>query len=337
MLRAALIGLGGITGSHRRGYANLEKKGIAKLVCACDINPKAIEKKLAINIDNGSTPWEEKFNFYTDLEEMLAKEEFDFVDICVPSFLHREMTVRMLERGYNVLCEKPMALNYEDCLAMIRASEKAGKHLMIGQCVRFYPAFDYVKEAIDEGRFGKLLGGFFSRLSGPPIWGWENWYMNPERSCGCINDLHIHDVDIIRYLFGEPDAVSCRASTSVCVHDTVHTSLFYGDTPVTAIGDWTLVGTKFEASCRMDFEKATVTYVGSTLTVYPKDGSASFAVPLENISGYEGEIAYFCRVVEGKCQNTKNPPTASAGTIRLIDEMRKSIAAGGAVVAVEKD
>ena len=79
MLRAALIGLGGITGSHRRGYANLEEKGIAKLVCACDINPAAIEKKLSINIDNGATPWEEKFNFYTDLEEMLAKEEFDFV------------------------------------------------------------------------------------------------------------------------------------------------------------------------------------------------------------------------------------------------------------------
>ena len=166
---------------------------------------------------------------------------------------------------------------------MIRASEVAGKHLMIGQCVRFYPAFDYVKEAIDEGRFGKLLGGFFSRLSAPPSWGWENWYMNPERSCGCINDLHIHDVDIIRYLFGEPDSVSCRASTSICVHDTVHTSLFYGDAPVTAIGDWTLVGTKFEATCRMDFEKATVTYVGSTLTVYPKEGEP-FVPALPKIS-----------------------------------------------------
>lgn len=332
MLRAGLVGFGGIAVSHRRALANLEAKGKAKLVCACDVDPKAFNRKIAINIDNGATDFEEHINFYTDLEEMLAKEEVDFFSVCVPSFLHSEITEKLLRLGYHVMCEKPMALGYDDCKKMIVAAEENGKELMVGQCLRFYPAFDYVKAAIDDNRFGKALGGFFSRLSAPPVWGWENWFMNPERSGGCITDLHIHDVDVIRYLFGEPDAVSCRTSTSICKHDTVHTSFFYGDTPITAVGDWTLEGAPFEAKCHINFEKATVVVLGTSLTIYPKDGSPKYTPQLENVSGHEGELSYFCDVIEGKIKNVKNPASSAACTISLIEHMRASAEKLGALV-----
>lgn len=331
MLKAGLIGFGGISKSHRWALEKLEGKGRAKLVCAYDIDPKAFEGSKTINIDSAKADFKEKINYYTDFEEMLKNEEVDFFCVCVPSFLHKEITVKLLGLGYHVLCEKPMALNYEDCEKMINAAEENGRELMIGQCLRFYPAFDYIKEAILENRFGKILGGFFSRLSTPPVWGWENWFMNPERSGGCMTDLHIHDVDVIRYLFGEPEAVSCHASTSVCKYDTVHTSFLYGDTPVTAVGDWTLVGMPFEAKCRIDFEKATVVY-GSDLTVYPKDGTPSYKVELAKISGHEGEIAYFADVIEGRTANTKNPASSAATTIRLIEHMRESAEKHGETV-----
>ena len=336
MLKAGLIGLGGITRTHRKAFAALEKLGKAELVAAYDIDPGAFDRKIAINIDDGTSKFSEHFKFYTDLDEMLEKEELDFLDVCVPSFLHSKITSDLLRRGYHVMCEKPMALTYDDCREMIRASEESGKELMIGQCLRFYPAFDYIKEVIDDGRFGKVIGGFFSRLSAPPIWGWENWFMTPERSGGCITDLHIHDVDIIRYLFGEPEAISCHATTSICRHDTVHTSFFYGNTPITAVGDWTLTGIPFSATCRVNFEKATVVFDKDGVTVYPKDGTESYKVTLSSVSGHQGELDFFCDVITGKIKNTKNPASSAANTIRLVEEMRKSAENGGAVVSFGK-
>ena len=329
MLKAAIIGFGGIAKSHRTGYANLKAQGKVELVCACDVDPEAFNRKITINIDSGCEDLDEHLNFYTDIDEMLDKEKVDFVDICAPTYLHAEISKKVLARGIHVLSEKPMSLDFASCEEMIAESEKSGKELMIGQCLRFYPAFDYIKAAIDDGRFGKVIGAFFSRISAPPIWGWKNWFMNPALSGGCITDLHIHDVDIIRYLFGEPEAVSCRASTSICVHDTVHTSFLYGTTPITAIGDWSLTGVQFSAECRIDFEGATVTYGAGGLVVYPKNGESTYTVDLPNVSGYQGEIDYFCDVVEGRIKNEKNPATSAATTIRLIERMRESANEGG--------
>lgn len=331
MLRAALIGFGGIAKAHRKAFTNLERRGIATLVCAHDINPKAFTAKIKINIDAEEVQAEEHINFYTDLDEMLEKEQIDFIDICVPSYMHSKITCDVLRRGYHVMCEKPMALHYKDCTEMIRASEESGKELMIGQCLRFYPAFDYIKEAINDERFGKVIGAFFSRISTPPIWGWDNWFMDPQRSGGCVTDLHVHDVDIIRHLFGEPEAISCRATSTICRHDSVHTSFIYGNTPITAIGDWTS-GMPFSAGCRVEFERATVTLEGSSkLTVYSKDGGEAHIVPLEKISGQESELAYFCDVINGKIKNEKNPPSSAAMTIRLVEHLRQSADAGGVI------
>ncbi len=332
MLKAAIIGFGGIAKSHRRGYANLKAAGKAQLVCACDVTPEAFTKKISTNIDGESCEIKEELRFYTDLDEMLDREELDFVDICAPTFLHAEISKKVLARGIHVLCEKPMALCYADCKEMIGVAEEAGRELMIGQCLRFYPAFDYIKEVIDQNRFGKVIGASFSRLSPPPVWGWENWFMDPARSGGCITDLHIHDVDIIRYLFGEPEAVSCRASSSICVNDTVHTSFFCGEIPITAIGDWSLIGVPFQAKCQINFEQATVIF-DSALTVYPKNGDAPYKVELANVSGYQAEIDYFCDVVAGKIKNEKNPAASAATTIQLIERMRESINEGGKILS----
>ena len=335
MLKAALIGFGGITASHRKGYYNLEKESKVKLVAAYDINPESFVKRATINLGDSGEPMSEGLHFYTDLEEMLGKEEIDFVDICIPTYKHRELSEKLLRLGYHVLCEKPMSLTYADCAEMIRAAKESGRELMIGQCLRFYPSFDYIKAAIDDGRFGKVIGGLFTRLSPPPTWGWEKWFMNPERSGGCITDLHIHDIDVIRYLFGEPEEVSCRANTSVCLHDTVHTSLFYGNTPITAIGDWSLTGVPFSQRAQVNFEKATLISDGTSLTVYPKDGAKSYEIELEKVSGYQGEISFFCDVIEGRTKNTKNTATSAAETINLIEHMRKSAENCGETIKFE--
>lgn len=337
MLKTGIIGFGGIAKAHRSGYANLEKCGKTQLVCACDIDPEAFHKKITINLDTGKTELEEHIRFYTDLDEMLEKEELDLLDLCVPTFLHKELAVKLLRGGYHVMCEKPMALTYEDCTEMLRAAEQSGKKLMIGQCLRFFPAYDYAKESIESGRFGSVLGAYFHRLSPPPVWGWDNWFMDPKRSGGCITDLHIHDVDMVRYLFGEPEAVSCRATTSLSVYDTVHSSFFYGNIPVTAIGDWSLKGVPFSASYRIDFDKATLVSNSSSVTVYPKDGGETYTPTLTGPGGYEGELSYFCDVIEGRTENVKNPPESAARTVSLIEHLRKSADESGKIIAFTKN
>lgn len=335
MLKVGLIGFGGIARAHRAGYAMLEKLGKAQLVCACDIDPEAFDRRTEINLPAGAEDYEEHITRYTDLEEMLANEEIDFLDVCLPSYLHASVSSAMLRRGYHVICEKPMALTEADCREMLAAERESGKQLMVAQCLRFYPAFDCIKEMIDEDRFGGLLGAFFCRLSVPPTWGWKNWFMDPSLSGGALTDLHVHDLDIVRYLLGEPDAVSCRATSSVSVHDTVHTSLFYGATPVTVIADWSLTGMKFCDDCRLDFERATVTYTSAGLTVYPKNGEEAYTVPLSDESGYFREIDYFCDVVEGRTENRKNPAVSAARTIRLVERLRESIAKNGEILAFD--
>ena len=322
MLKAAIIGFGGIAKSHKKGYDKLEKEGKVKLVAACDIRQEAFTSSVATNIDS-ATVQAGDYNCYTDIEEMLAKEKIDFLDICVPSFLHSEIAINMLERGYNVLCEKPMALSSEDCEKMLEAEKSSGKHFMIAQCLRFFKEYVYLKECIDDSRYGKVLGAFFSRNSAQPTWGWENWFMDYERCGGAIMDIHIHDIDIVRYLFGEPEAVSCRAKDCKTRYDIVQTALYYGDIPVTANGCWTAGKIRFAASYKVDFEKASVIYEGGVVTVYPEDGEA-FTPTLDGYDGYTEEISYFCDVVAGKIQNTRNPASSAAKSVKLIEAMKQS-------------
>ena len=334
MLKAALIGFGGIAQAHKNGYAILEKEGRVSLVAACDIRKEAFEQTVEINLKTDSSEPSLNFRTYTDLDEMLANEQVDFVDICVPSYLHKEIAIKMLERGYNVLCEKPMALNSADCTAMLKAEEKSGKHLMIAQVLRFFPEYEYLKTCIADQRFGKPRAAFFDRLSSPPTWGWENWFMDPEKSGGCITDLHVHDIDIAGYLFGKPEAVSCRTVDMKSKYDIVQTALFYPGLPVTAQGAWTTKQTQFAASYRVDFEKATVLFEKGKVTVYPDDDTAPYSPELKGWDGYTNEIDFFCDVVSGKIENTRNPASAAAQTIRVIEALKKSADAAGKVQTV---
>lgn len=335
MLKAAIIGFGSISRVHRKEYLKLEAEGKVKLTCAYDVDPEAFARVVKNNLENPSKALPEHLRYYTDLDEMLAKEELDFVDICVPTYWHKEMAIKLLSRGYHVLCEKPMALCYDDCMEMIQAAKEAKRELMIGQCLRFYPAFNAIKKMVCENRFGALQGAFFTRLSALPTWGWKNWFADPALSGGGVTDFLIHDVDIIRYLFGEPSAVCGRGSSPFSLYDAIHASLYYNSVPVTAIADWTRVGVPFSAGCSINFEKATILFDGKTLTVAHKEDGRNEIIPLSGESGYWGEISYFCDVLEGKTQNTKNPAHSAATSVRLVGEIRKSADESGSIVKIE--
>ncbi len=331
MLNAALIGFGGIAqAAHIPAYKSLEKKNKVRLVAAYEINKDRFNTKTEINI-GGSDVGELKIRQYTNLEEMLNNEAIDLIDICIPTPFHSDMAVNMLDRGYNVFCEKPMSRTYNGCLKMLDAAKQSKGKLMIGQCLRFFPDYMYLKGVIDSGEFGKPLSAVFRRMSVPPIWGWQNWYMNYEMSGGALMDLHIHDIDMARYLFGEPYAVSCLAQDVYSKFDIAHSRLYYENLPVLAIGDWSLAGTPFTADFRVGFEKASVISEGGTVTVYTRDDK-EFKPELVSTGGYEGEIEYFVNMINSKSENIKNPPESAALSLKLIETLRESAESGGKIV-----
>ena len=99
---------------------------------------------------------------YTDFEKMLAEQKLDAVSITLPTFMHRDFTVKALEAGLHVLCEKPMAMNVEQCEDMIAAAKTNKKILQIGHCIRFWPEYAKAKEIVDSGKYGNVLVGIFS-------------------------------------------------------------------------------------------------------------------------------------------------------------------------------
>lgn len=323
MLKAAMIGFGGIgQGAHVPAWKLLEQKGKARLVAACDIDPESFTQKQVINIcESQETP--EDLKTYTDIDVMLENEEIDLIDICLPTYLHAEMASKMLRHGYAVHCEKPMALAYDECLMMIKASKDSGKELMIGQCLRFSAEYIFLKDAVESQKFGKPLSGVFRRMSPPPLWGWENWYMDHSKSGGCLTDMHIHDVDMIRFLFGEPQAVSCVTGSIYSGDDMVHSNFRYDGIAVTAIGDWSFEGIGFTHDYRVGFEKATIVFENNIVTVYPREGEPwNPEFPSEDM--YMKELEYFADLVVSGGVNDINPPESAAATIKLIEKLKAS-------------
>lgn len=324
MINVAMIGFGGIAQAvHFPAYAKLEKMGKAKLVAICDIDDGRFNQKMKINIAANNASISEEINKYTDWRQMLDNEEIDMVDICIPTYMHAPITIEVLKLGYDVLCEKPMSLNYDLCQEMIKAAEESGKKLMIGQCLRFDNYYNYIKKVVDEKTYGKVKTGIFRRLSTPPVWGWENWFMDYSKSGGCITDLHIHDIDYIRYIFGEPEKVSCHTQDVYSQKDIAHTVVEYPEHTVLVIGDWSQEGVPFVADCRIAFENATVDYSNNKITVYPRGGESFEADVIKN-DMYFSEIEYFIDKICSGEENTKNPPESAAASIKLIETLIES-------------
>jgi predicted dehydrogenase len=96
---------------------------------------------------------------YETLDELLADPTIDVVDLCLPPHLHLEAGLKAFEAGKHVFCEKPLALNAADCEALVKAANTAGKQLLVGHVLPFFPEFAEARRVIDSGDYGRLLGG----------------------------------------------------------------------------------------------------------------------------------------------------------------------------------
>jgi predicted dehydrogenase len=341
MLKVGLIGLGFMGRVHLENYIRLEAEGFpVKLVALCDVDEeKFMGKWLGGNLDTGKGELDlKKYALYSDLDEMLEKEQLDYLDVTLPTYLHAEASIKALNKGLHVLCEKPMALNPGECLAMIEAARQNGKKLMIGQCLRFWPEYEYLKECVENSCYGKVVSGYFFRGGTTPIWSYKNWLLQAEKSGGCLLDQHIHDVDMINWLFGKPLKVSSIARNIVpgSGYDAVSTNYIYEDGKVVnAQDDWTLNGEYgFSMVFRVNFEKGNLVFDSNGLKVNPNDSKA-FIPELPKEMGYYREIQYFVKAVLEGTPITTAAPESTMETIRIAEAEVASAGQMGMLVAVE--
>ncbi len=335
-VKVAMLGYGGIAKAHKRAYERLEEEGFPiRLVAVCDIDPDAFSRGGATNLGASGESSLEGLNLYTDCNDLLENEDFDMVDICLPSYLHKEYAIKMLAAGKHVLSEKPMALSSVDCEEMLESAKKFDKKLLIGQCLRFEPSYLYLKDCIDSERFGKLKNLFMNRLSAHPMWGFEHWYQNSERSGGCIMDLHIHDVDMARFLLGEPNAVSCISYDGISRWQVVNSRFFYDDVTVIATGSWDEAATcPFQADFRARFENASVVLGKDGVTVYPDEGKPYQPTLLAQKRMDEEIRLLASMILDPTKENLTCPPESAQLTIALVEKLRESADQNGTTVKI---
>jgi len=157
---------------------------------------------------------------YKTVEEMLADDRIDAVCVAASNNMHAPLSIKALNAGKHVLCEKPMATSVEDAEKMISAAKKAGKFLMIGHNQRLVPGHIRAKEILKTGELGKILT-FRTTFGhgGPETWsadkGLHTWFFKKNDAfIGTMGDLGVHKADLIRWLIDdEIDEVKAYVST----------------------------------------------------------------------------------------------------------------------------
>lgn len=291
MLKVGLVGVGGISGAHIPAWNEMED---AELVAICDIRTERMEK------------YPDK-RHYTDFDEMLANEELDILDICLPTYLHADFAVKAMEKGINVITEKPISLKNEDVERVYSTAEKNNVKFMVAQVLRFWPEYELLKEIYDSKRYGKLLSGTMTRLGGYPKWSWDGWMMDEKRSGLVPFDLHIHDLDFMVYAFGMPK-VAHRYRSKLPKQDFMSVTYDFGDFSINSEASWYATCYPFTAEFRFQFEDAVVSNENGKMMIYLKDDEKidlsqdaegdTGAINLPKSDAYANEIIYFTNCVK---------------------------------------
>ena len=195
-IKVGVIGCGAI--AQRRHITEYADNSQVEIVAVCDINEERVNEVA------------EQYNAkaYTNYEELLNDADIDAISVCLPNYLHAEVSIAALNKGKHVLCEKPMATSKEEAEAMIQAAEASGKKLMIGHNQRFVPSHEKAREIIASGELGKIFS-FRTAFGHPGPEGWsvdgkESWFFRKEEAfIGAMGDLGVHKTDLLRYVLGE--------------------------------------------------------------------------------------------------------------------------------------
>jgi len=180
--KTAVVGVGSLGQHHARNYAEIAQTGASEFVGVCDSSEENVRAIAAKN----------NCDYFTDWHELLDK--VDAVSIVTPTETHCEIACAFLEKGVNVLVEKPFAKTLDEADLMIAAAEKSGAKLMVGHLERFNPAMVALRPHVDNPLYFEI-----HRVSPFP---------NRSLDVDVVLDVMIHDLDAIQWMVGQNVKVS---------------------------------------------------------------------------------------------------------------------------------
>ena len=201
-LRIGLIGVGGAAQINH--IPALKKVEGLELVALCDRDPEKTQRVA------------QKFGIprsYARIEDFLADEEMDAVDICTPNYLHAPMAVAALEAGLHVMCERPLARSGEEAAAMVKAAKKADRTLMCAVQHRFRSDAQLLRKFVEKGDLGEVFIAKAGWLRQKTEWDSDEWRRTKRESGGgVVLDLGFQMLDLSLWVLGNPEVVSVTAS-----------------------------------------------------------------------------------------------------------------------------
>jgi len=196
----AIVGCGVIAPMHEKA---IRAQPDAELIAVMDIDPEIAKQRGA----------EFGVPFYTDLDALFARDDVQVVDVCVPSGLHAEIGVKAALAGKHVICEKPIDITLAAADRLTAACKEAGVKLQVISQHRFSNAMQQLKEAVDAGKFGRLVMGnasifWYRAQSYYDSGGWRGtWELD---GGGALMNQGVHWVDQLRWIMGPVKSVSAK-------------------------------------------------------------------------------------------------------------------------------
>ena len=330
-LKVGIIGLGSMGSTHLDIYSKIKEVEVIAIADSIqsrlDGSSKA-EGNISGQAEGGVTGL--SAIKYLDGMELIENPDIDIVDICVGTDLHFTFVEAALSKGKHVLVEKPLARTYDEAKKIIQLAEQSSKYVMSAMCLRYWPAWVFLKEAIDSNAYGKCLSLNFKRQTSFPG---GAFYSDHNQCGGALLDLHVPDTDFVNYCLGLPEAVFSQGykwPSGGIYHIATHYIYNQSDLSplVSSEGSWTMQeGYGFNMSYTANFENGTLSYLleqDETLKLF-RSGSEPESINLKEGMGYEFEIRTFVdEILSGNSTNLDLLRQASE-TIAIIEAEKTSI------------
>ncbi len=274
---------------------------------------KLDDKFEVISVCNHTVPKAKEFSqmvgnvpYVTDYKDILNNTEIEAVDIVLPIHLNFEVTKDSLEAGKHVIVEKPLAANMEEASAMLSFETKYHKVMMVAENYRYDPVFVKLKEYISDGKIGKPYSVFwncYSYLEPDSKYALTKWRIDHKYPGGFITDGGIHNIAVLRDLFGEiTSGISCTKSINHSIGELDSMSfLFNTQSDVNGVFNFYHSSNGYhERRLLILGSEGSITVEGNEITI-KKEKTDDIVENIESCCGYQAEFEDFYRAIrEGK-------------------------------------
>ena len=200
---------------------------------------------------------------YNSGAELINDPSIDLVDIAVPTDVHYQLLEQAIRQDKHIFCEKPLVRTFAECDHIEKLAQTTTKKVGVGHVVRFSPEYVAARENFLSGKIGRVAVARTFRGGSSFPRGYEDWYADYDRSGGVILDLAIHDIDYLRWCFGEVARVyakSTRGLTSERLEHALIILRFKSGVIAHVEGSWTNYQGQFYTTLELAGDKGMVSF-----------------------------------------------------------------------------